>query len=334
MCVRAIYASLFTGNLRPRRISFLFFYFLPVGALPLPAQTPAPKKSSPPVWRACAPGITLRLSAPSSPQGSLLLAELRSAAPLADLHARWAGQDVVFWQSGDSAPMTKQRSASGPVLYRALLGVDLERAPGDAELRVSAAANPGAASCRAVVSVKTGKFAVERLRVAPQFVEPGPEQLQRAEEERRRLREIFATSTPDRLWHGSFRIPLDGVQSGGNFGRRRVLNGLPGSPHGGVDFPAVTGTPVHAAQRGRVALAAELYFSGNTVILDHGLGIYTFYGHLNSIAVKEGNFVEPGALLGQVGATGRVTGPHLHWGLTVNRARVNPLMIVRLLPPD
>ena len=111
----------------------------------------------------------------------------------------------------------------------------------------------------------------------------------------------------------------------------RILNGNPGSPHGGADFPAVTGTPVHAAQRGNVALAEELFFSGNTVVLDHGLGIYTFYGHLSEIDVKAGDALEAGAVLGKVGATGRVTGPHLHWGLTVERARVNPLLLVKLL---
>jgi murein DD-endopeptidase MepM/ murein hydrolase activator NlpD len=91
------------------------------------------------------------------------------------------------------------------------------------------------------------------------------------------------------------------------------------------------GTPVHAAQRGRVVLAEELFFSGNTVVIDHGLGIYTFYGHLSEIDVKVGDELETSAVLGKVGATGRVTGPHLHWGLTVERARVNPLQIVVLL---
>ena len=176
--------------------------------------------------------------------------------------------------------------------------------------------------------MRAGKFVTESLAVAPNFVEPNPEQLARAEEETQRLRAIFAVVVPEKLWRGRFRIPLDGVKNGGNFGRRRVLNGQPGSPHSGVDFPAPEGTPVHAAQRGRVALAEPLYFSGNTVVLDHGLGVYTFYGHLSEIAVKPGDMVEAGALLGQVGATGRVTGPHLHWGLTVNRARVNALQIV------
>ena len=88
---------------------------------------------------------------------------------------------------------------------------------------------------------------------------------------------------------------------------------------------------MHAAQGGRVVLAEELFFSGNTVVVDHGLGIYTFYGHLSAIDVKEGDSLVPGQVVGKVGATGRVTGSHLHWGLTVERARVNPLDIVKLL---
>ena len=126
-------------------------------------------------------------------------------------------------------------------------------------------------------------------------------------------------------------MPLEGVTAGSNFGKRRILNGNPGTPHGGLDLPGRTGTPVHSAQRGQVVLAAELFFSGNTVVVDHGLGIYTFYGHLSEIEVKVGDVLETGAVLGKVGATGRVTGPHLHWGLTVERARVNPLQIVKLL---
>jgi murein DD-endopeptidase MepM/ murein hydrolase activator NlpD len=98
-----------------------------------------------------------------------------------------------------------------------------------------------------------------------------------------------------------------------------------------VDLLATTGTPVHATQRGRVVLAEELFFAGNTVVVDHGLGIYTLYGHLSEIDAKVGDDLEAGAVLGKVGATGRVTGPHLHWGLTVERARVNPLQLVRLL---
>jgi murein DD-endopeptidase MepM/ murein hydrolase activator NlpD len=188
--------------------------------------------------------------------------------------------------------------------------------------------------CTALVEVNEGRFATEKLHVGKQFVEPSPEQVKRANEERQKLRDIFDRVTSERLWSGKFRVPLDGVSTGGNFGKRRILNGQPGSPHGGVDFPALTGTPVYAAQRGRVVLAEELFFSGNTVVIDHGLGIYSFYGHLSEMDVKVGDTLESGHVLGKVGATGRVTGPHLHWGLTVERARVNPLQIVKLLDPE
>jgi murein DD-endopeptidase MepM/ murein hydrolase activator NlpD len=212
------------------------------------------------------------------------------------------------------------------------LGVDLEKPPGQYELKVSGQKTAGEKIvCSARIAVKAGKFATERLRVRKEFVEPNPEQVKRANEERDRLREIFDRVTPERLWDGGFRVPLDGVTSGSNFGKRRILNGNPGSPHGGVDLPGTMGTPVHAAQRGRVVLAEELFFAGNAVVLDHGLGIYTLYGHLSEIDVKVGDTVEVGAVLGKVGATGRVTGPHLHWGLTVERARVSPLQLVRLL---
>jgi len=263
----------------------------------------------------------LRLSAPVSSQGSLLLVEVKSPKPLAELKGDWGGRSVPFWQD-----------AGRERVQRGLVGVDLEKAAGIYELKVTGQTASGEKiSCRAMVAVRKGRFATESLHVENEFVEPNPEQIKRADEERQRLREIFDRATPERLWNGKFRVPLDGVSTGGNFGKRRILNGKPGSPHGGVDFPAITGTPVHAAQRGRVALAEELFFSGNTVVLDHGLGIYTFYGHLSEIDVKVGDDLETGAVLGKVGATGRVTGPHLHWGLTVERARVNPLQIVRLL---
>jgi len=121
---------------------------------------------------------------------------------------------------------------------------------------------------------------------------------------------------------------MDGATKGSNFGKRRILNGQPGSPHGGADFPATTGTAdLRRAGRPRGAGRGTLFF-GNTVVIDHGLGVYTFYGHLSEIAVKEGDEVAKSALVGKAGATGRVTGPHLHWGLTIERARVNPVEIV------
>ena len=286
----------------------------------LPAIVLLPVPASANTVRSCGEGVELRMGAPQSTQGSLLLVEVKSAKPLAEVKGEWSGRTVAFWQQ-----------AGAQDVRRALLGVDLEKPAGKYELKVTGETSSGKKiACSGIVKVQKGRFAVERLQVEKEFVEPNPEQIKRADEERKKLREIFDAVTPERLWTGKFRVPLDGVTSGKNFGRRRVLNGQPGSPHSGLDFPAVTGTPVHAAQRGRVALAEELFFSGNTVVVDHGLGIYTFYGHLSEMDVKVGDTLESAQVLGKVGATGRVTGPHLHWGLTVERARVNPLQIVGL----
>ena len=278
----------------------------------------------------CGPGVILKLSAPSSSQGSLLLLEVRSRKPLAEITAEWNSKNVPFWEIHGAGTDSSKISVTD--LREAILGVDLEKAPGTYPLLVHVQVAGGKPeACTLQIPVHAGKFATEKLQVGKEFIEPSPEQIQRANEERDKLRAIFDQVTPEKLWDGDFRVPLDGVTSGGNFGKRRVLNGQPGSPHSGVDFPALTGTPVHAAQSGRVALAQELFFPGNTVVVDHGLGIYTFYGHLSEIEVKAGDELQFGQVLGKVGATGRVTGPHLHWGLTVERARVNPLHLVKLL---
>ncbi len=268
----------------------------------------------------CGHAGQLRMSAASASQGGLLEIEFKSADAVADLNAAWAEKTIHFWTD-----------AKNPNVHRALIGVDLEHQSGAANLSVAAKSENGAAiTCTAVVSVKAGHFAIEKLTLNDKFVQLNPEDTKRAEEETKHLRELFALATPERLWRGAFRMPLKGVRNGSNFGRRRVLNGKPGSPHSGLDLPAVAGTPVRAPQRGRVVLAEPLFFSGNTVILDHGLGFYTLYGHLESIAVASGQMVEAGANLGRVGATGRATGPHLHWGMYVNGAKVNPLGIMQL----
>jgi murein DD-endopeptidase MepM/ murein hydrolase activator NlpD len=262
----------------------------------------------------------LRLTGSSVHQGGLLELTLAATGPVSEIKADWASSALPFWEDGAG-------------LHHALLGVDLERAPGRYDLSITGQLASGAQmTCSAQVDVKAGQFAIESLKVAPEYVEPNPEDRARADKESQRIHEIFATTNPERLWAGEFRMPLDGNRTGHNFGKRRVLNGKPMSPHTGLDISAPAGTPIHAAQRGRVMLADNLFFSGNTVIVDHGLGVYTFYGHMKSINVAEGDDVNAGAVIGQVGATGRATGPHLHWTLVVDGARVNPLGIVRLGP--
>ena len=297
------------------RMAFLFLSlgvtsaFLPLSAI---AQ----------VRKACSGGVTLKLSASISKQGSLLLAEVLGPKSLPKFTSEWDGQAIPLWREDEKSP-----------ILHGLIGVDVEKPPGQYEWMVSW---PGpeaeAQSCNVKITVRAGKFPTERLKVEPQFVQPDPEQQKRAEEDQKKMRVIYDTVTPERLWNGKFLLPLKEVTTGGNFGRRRILNGQARSPHAGVDFPAPAGTSVFASQSGKVVLAENLYYSGNTVVIDHGYGIYTLYAHLSKINVQSEEMVKAGAEIGKVGATGRVTGPHLHWGLTIDHARVNAMQIAQRQP--
>ncbi|MGH9778330.1 MAG: M23 family metallopeptidase [Candidatus Acidiferrales bacterium] len=269
--------------------------------------------AAPEAW-ACAEGIEVRFAPERPGQGSVVLVEVRAKAPLEGLRGQWGGETVLFWSDTE---------AGGPL--RALIGVDLSRLPGKALLKLTAERGGEPIECGVILPVAKTEFAVERLRVAKRFVELSEEDEERAKREGERLREILAVVSPVRLWTGGFVLPVEKVKASGNFGKRRILNNQPRSPHAGEDFPAPAGAPVRAAQRGRVALAEDLFFSGQTVVLDHGLGLFTYYAHLKKIEVTEGEVVEAGAVVGRVGATGRVTGAHLHWAARLNQARVNPL---------
>ena len=300
-----------------RRISLLIALSL------LPAGSAFATQTAPvPVRKTCETGITLKVSSGTTAQGSLLLAEISGAKTAQEFTAEWDGRTIPLWRETPSS-----------TTLHALLGIDLEKPPGRYEWKLSWTAADGKSfTCSLPITVRTGKFPTEHLKVEKQYVQPDPEQQKRAEEDQKKMKAIYDTVTPEVLWKGKFRVPLKDVTTGGNFGRRRVLNGEARSPHAGVDFPAATGTPVYAAQAGKVVLAENLYYSGNTVVIDHGFGIYTLYAHLSEINVQQGDSVEPSAEIGKVGATGRVTGPHLHWGLTIDHARVNALQIVQRQP--
>jgi hypothetical protein len=274
------------------------------------------------IVKKCEDGISLKLSAASVAQGAVLQAEVAAAKALPQAAAEWDGKPSLLWTEEGTA-----KSLHG------LIGIDLETVPGRYEWKVSWSDALGKShTCGMFVTVRSGKFLTEHLKVEKQFVEPDPAQEKRAEVDREKLRVIYDAVTPQVLWKGKFRLPLAGVKSGGNFGRRRVLNGQPRSPHAGVDFPSPAGTPVYASQSGKVVLAEELYYSGNTIVIDHGFGIYTMYAHLSQMEVKPGQSVDRESQIGKVGATGRVTGPHLHWGLMIQHARVNAMGIVQRRP--
>lgn len=274
------------------------------------------------IRKSCPGEVVVKASASYAAQGSLLQTEVLGPKSVAKFSSEWDGRAIPLWHEDEKS-----------VVWHGLLGVDLEKAPGRYEWKVSWPGPGGESqSCSVFVTVHAGKFPTERLTVEKQFVQPDPEQEKRAEQDQQKMRAIYDTVTPERLWEGRFRLPLKDVTTGGNFGRRRILNGESRSPHAGVDFPAATGTAVFASQSGKVVLAENLYYSGNTVVIDHGYGIYTLYAHLSQIGVQADEMVKAGDEIGKVGATGRVTGPHLHWGLTIDHARVNAMGIAEREP--
>ena len=270
----------------------------------------------------CGEGIELTLSSVDPVQGRVFLAEIYGSVVDGKFIAEWNDRKVLFWKSVDEKAN-----------YQALIGVDLDQHPKPLLLRIRSELDGEVVlNCETRISIQKGKYTVERLTVAQKYLDLTKKDLARYRREMNRLRKFWNTATAERFWDGGFRVPLEKSRGSSNFGRRRILNGQPRSPHSGEDFAASRGTPVYAAQRGRVVMASDLFFSGNTIVLDHGLGLYTLYAHLDFMAVKEGKMAESNSLIGRVGATGRVTGPHLHWAVRLNGARVNPLDLVELIP--
>ena len=180
--------------------------------------------------------------------------------------------------------------------------------------------------------MKPKSFPTRRLTVDEAFVNPPPAVTKRIDDEAARLNAIWDASAPERLWTDSFVRPVP-HEANSRFGSRSVLNGQARSPHGGADFASPTGTPIKAPNAGKVVLAEDLYYTGGTVVIDHGLGLLSLFAHMSRIDVREGQTVDRGAVVGLVGATGRVTGAHLHWTLRANGARVDPLSLLAILGP-
>ena len=183
---------------------------------------------------------------------------------------------------------------------------------------------------RGRVTVERRDFPVQRLTLPPPMVNLDAPTERRALQEAEHLRTLYRTVSPERLWRGAFTHPLGDRVVGTNFGSRRIINGQPRAAHGGTDYAAPQGTPVVAANAGRVVLVADYFFPGRLVAIDHGLGLHTLYFHLEQASVVEGERVERGQRLGTVGATGRATGPHLHFGVQVGLARVDPASLLEL----
>ncbi len=295
-------------------------------ALGLAASAPA--RSAAPSGDLPAPRVRLTPEEPRVGEVAVVEVDCRPRGGLCPegLRLRWSGQEIALFP----------HPGRGPAFRIGLLAVPLTANAAATALEAlwSEAGRP--VSRPVAFRIRAGLFAEEALRVDPRHVHPSPRDRERIRREREELERIYATGAPLPLWRGRFLVPVPGEVSGA-FGTRRVFNGELISRHTGVDFRAAAGEPVVAAGSGVVRLAKELFYSGNAVVLDHGAGVFTSYSHLSRIEVGVGQRVDRGAGIGRVGATGRATGPHLHWGGKVNGVAVDPLALVAamaLLAPE
>lgn len=240
------------------------------------------------------------------------------ALNIGKVEGEWLGRKLQFFPSRDG------RS------WIALAGVDVEGPVGSSTLRITERlANGATRELSQAIEIHPAHYRTGSLSVPPKFVEPGPDELKQITADSEVKAKAFAASAAEPLWRGSFHAPVRATPTD-SFGTRRTFNGKLASIHRGMDFRAPKGTVVRAANSGVVVLARPLYYEGNCVIIDHGLGLYTLSMHFSRIDVHEGQRVAAGDRLGLSGATGRVTGPHLHWAVRWQGAYLDPAKLLRL----
>lgn len=205
------------------------------------------------------------------------------------------------------------------------LWVDLTASPGRKDVVVKM--SDSGPEQRLNMEIRNKDYGVRNLTLPQNMVDLDAETLARVKKESAITNALWAAESSSPLWDGPFMKPIPGEVIG-PFGRRSVINDQPRSPHTGVDLRGKKGTPIKAINNGRVVLTANHFFSGLSVVIDHGGGIQSMYFHMDKIQVEKGDMVEKGAIIGSVGSTGRATGPHLHWGVRVNGARIDPAQLV------
>ena len=254
-------------------------------------------------------------------QGDVCLIRTYSPVSPMSVHAEFQGERFLL------APGMQNGT------YEGLIGIDLSTKPATYEVKVIATDASGRGySSPFFLKVGKGVFRTQKLSLPRSMVDLDAKTLERVNKEANRVKVLFQTFRDEKLWKGAFVRPLEGKLSS-TFGLDRIINGQRRSPHTGVDLESEAGTPVWASNSGMVVLVDDLFFSGKSVILDHGWGLYSMYFHLSEGLVKEGDRVGRGDVLGRVGSTGRSTGPHLHWAIRMNQVRVDPLSLLKLSEP-
>jgi murein DD-endopeptidase MepM/ murein hydrolase activator NlpD len=271
------------------------------------------------VWGASLP-VSIEVTSRELAPGEPVRIEVASPEPLRAVEAEFLGRPVFLVRTAGRA--------DGGERWAGWSMIGLDDPPGVAAVEVHGASVGGRdlAGTRAV-TVAPKRFPQEELAVAPKYVEPPENVRERLARERRMLAGIYETRRAAVPPEEPFVRPVSGEPTS-IFGTRRVYNGQPRSPHPGLDLRAASGTPVRSSGPGLVVLARELYYSGNTVIVDHGGGLFTIYAHLSEFRVRELDTAEAGQVIGLSGATGRVTGPHLHWGAKIGNLPFDPTALL------
>jgi murein DD-endopeptidase MepM/ murein hydrolase activator NlpD len=263
-------------------------------------------------------GISLEMACRSFEPGEPVLFVLKSREVLA----------VSLHFLGKTFILKPDASGREPLAF---LGIDLDVKPGTYPLDILAERKDGSLEgFHREIAVSGKTFPSQKMWVAREFVTPPRSEEERIKREAEIVGLVYSLSAPEWLGDGDFMAPHP-AKAWPNFGQRRLMNNVLSSIHGGVDLQVPRGEPIRAVNRGRVVLASPLYLSGNSVIIDHGLGIFSFYGHLSRLLVKRGEMVQKGTVIGKCGSTGRSTGPHLHWSMRVSDSRVDPFAML-LLP--
>jgi len=255
----------------------------------------------------------------SGKQGQVLLVQVRAGSRAADVTGRFLGRTIPFF----TAPDGRSDMVVG------LLGIDMQDKPGMHELMVEVHKRDATRRLSYNVLVLKETYPIQHLTLPSEKVDLDEENLIRVKTEQERVKTVLQDVSRERYWDGPFVEPVQGEVAGA-FGRTRVINGQARSPHNGEDISAPLGTPVVAMNDGIARLTVDHFFSGKGVFVDHGLGLYSMYFHLSEVLVQDGEAVKQGQAIGRVGATGRATGPHLHLGVRLNGARVNPYSLVNL----
>jgi murein DD-endopeptidase MepM/ murein hydrolase activator NlpD len=267
------------------------------------------------VTRAQSAAVTLTPEVVVAGSPELICVEAGDAT---SIDGEWLGRKLDFFRGRDGRT------------WFALAGVDVEAAVGPSTLKITLHLKSGGVrELSETLPIEAAHYKTGALTVEPKYVEPGPEELKRIAEDKQLKDKIFATSATLPLWSANFQAPVV-AEPTDSFGTRRTFNGKLASIHKGMDFRAPSGTPVRAGNSGVVVLARPLYYEGNCVVIDHGLGLFTISMHLSRIDVKEGQQVATGDPVGLSGATGRVTGPHLHWGIRWQGASLDPAKLLQL----